>query len=96
MENKGGAFRADPQRVDPVAWIEANPGRIRSMHCKDWSPEKGYKVLVGEGVAPWKKLFEAAEKTGGLEFYLVEQEGSQYPELETAQRCLANFRKLHG
>jgi sugar phosphate isomerase/epimerase len=81
---------------DPVAWVESNPGRIRSMHCKDWSPEKGYKVLLGDGVAPWKKLFEAAEKTGGLEFYLVEQEGSEYPELETAQRCLANFRKLHG
>lgn len=83
-------------KSDPVAWIEQNPGRIRSMHCKDWGPDKGYKVLVGEGVAPWKKLFEAAEKTGGLEFYLVEQEGSRYPELETAQRCLENFRKLHG
>ncbi len=81
---------------DPVAWIEQNPGRIRSMHCKDWSRERGYKVLVGEGVAPWKKLFEAAERTGGIEFYLVEQEGSDYPELETAQRCLASFRKLHG
>ncbi|MGD0365576.1 MAG: sugar phosphate isomerase/epimerase family protein [Bryobacteraceae bacterium] len=81
---------------DPVAWIEANPGRIRSMHCKDWSPEKHYKVLLGEGVAPWKKLFAAAEKSGGLEFYLVEQEGSDYPELETAQRCLTNFHNLHG
>ncbi|MGA3079294.1 MAG: sugar phosphate isomerase/epimerase family protein [Bryobacteraceae bacterium] len=81
---------------DPVAWVEANPGRIRSMHCKDWSKDKGYKVLLGEGVAPWKKLFAAAEKGGGLEFYLVEQEGSDYPALETAQRCLANFKKLHG
>ncbi len=81
---------------DPVAWIEQNPGRIRSMHCKDWSPEKGYKVLVGEGVAPWKKLFAAAEKSGGVEFYLVEQEGSRFSEQETAERCLANFRKLHG
>jgi len=81
---------------DPVAWIEQNPGRIRSMHCKDWSKERGYKVLVGEGAAPWKKLFDAAEKTGGIEFYLVEQEGSDYPPLETAQRCLTTFRKLHG
>ena len=81
---------------DPVAWVDQNPGRIRSMHCKDWSQEQGYKVLVGEGVAPWKKLFQAAETTGGIEFYLVEQEGSRYPQLETAERCLANFRKLHG
>jgi sugar phosphate isomerase/epimerase len=81
---------------DPVAWVEANPGRIRSMHCKDWSKEKGYRVLLGEGVAPWKRLFEAAEKTGGLEFYLVEQDGSDDPPFETAQRCLTSFRKLHG
>lgn len=81
---------------DPVVWIEGNPGRIRCMHCKDWSKDKGYKVLLGEGAAPWKRIFEAAEKTGGLEFYLVEQEGSDYPPLDTAQRCLASFRQLHG
>ena len=83
---------------DPVAWIDKNPGRIVSMHCKDWSPDagKGYKVLLGEGVAPWKKIFDAAESTGGIEFYLIEQEGSAYPPVDTADRCLAAFRKLHG
>jgi len=81
---------------DPVAWIKQNPGRIRSMHVKDWSPQRGYKVLTGEGVAPWKKLFAAAETTGGIEYYLIEQEGSDYPEMETAEKCLAAFRKLHG
>jgi sugar phosphate isomerase/epimerase len=83
---------------DPVAWIKANPGRIRSMHCKEWSPEadKGYSVLFGEGVAPWKKLFEAAEHGGGIEYYLVEQEGSRFSELETAKKCLAEFRATHG
>jgi sugar phosphate isomerase/epimerase len=81
---------------DPVAWIESNPGRIRSLHLKEWSPDKGYKVLFGEGVAPWKKILAAAESTGGVEFYLIEQEGSDYPELETAERCLAAFRKMHA
>jgi sugar phosphate isomerase/epimerase len=81
---------------DPVAWIEKNPGRIRSLHLKDWSPEKGYRVLFGEGVAPWKKIFSAAESTGGVEYYLIEQEGSDYPELETADRCLVAYKNLHG
>ena len=83
---------------DPVAWIEANPGRIRSMHCKDWAPgpDKGYKVLFGEGAVPWKRVFEAAEKTGGIEYYLIEQEGSAFPPMETAQKCLDNFRKLRA
>ncbi len=81
---------------DPVAWIEANPGRINALHLKDWSPDKGYMVLFGEGVVPWKKVFAAAESTGGVEFYLIEQEGSDYPSIETAQRCLASFKKIHG
>ncbi|HMF74910.1 MAG TPA: sugar phosphate isomerase/epimerase [Bryobacteraceae bacterium] len=81
---------------DPVAWITNNPGRIRSLHLKDWAPAKGYRVLFGEGVSPWKKIFAAAEADGKVEFYLVEQEGSQYPELETASRCLVSFHDLHG
>ena len=82
---------------DPVAWIRANPGRIRSMHCKDWSPDpaKGYAVLFGEGVADWKNIFTAAEGAGGVEYYLVEQEGSRFSELDTARKCLEEFRARH-
>jgi sugar phosphate isomerase/epimerase len=82
---------------DPVAWIRANPGRIRSMHCKDWSPDpaKGYSVLFGEGIADWKAIFAAAESVGGAEYYLIEQEGSRFSELETAERCLETFRSVH-
>ncbi len=82
---------------DAVAWIRANPGRIRSLHLKDWSPEpaKGYTVLFGEGAAEWKNIFEAAESAGGVEYYLLEQEGSRFSELETARRCLQSFRLLH-
>ena len=81
---------------DPVAWINKNPGRIRSIHCKDWSPDKGYAVLFSEGVAPWKEIFAAAEASGGVEFYLIEQEGSRFPELETVRRCLEAYRKLRA
>jgi len=83
---------------DPVEWIRSNPGRIRSIHCKDWSPEpgKGYTVLFGEGVADWKKIFEAAESVGGVEYYLVEQEGSRLSEIETARTCLKTFREKHS
>ncbi|MGO9086285.1 MAG: sugar phosphate isomerase/epimerase family protein [Candidatus Sulfotelmatobacter sp.] len=84
--------------ADPVAWIRANPGRIRSIHCKDWSPDPnvGYNTLFGEGKADWKGIFQAAESVGGVEFYLIEQEGSRYSELETARRCLQAFRATHG
>jgi sugar phosphate isomerase/epimerase len=81
---------------DPVAWIKANPGRIRSLHCKDWSREQGYRVLFGEGDCPWKAIFQAAESTGGVEYYLIEQEGSRFPEMETAERCLENWKKMNA
>ncbi len=79
---------------DPVAWIRANPGRVRSLHCKDWSPEagKGFRVLFGEGVADWKAIFAAAQSVGGAEYYLMEQEGSRWSELETAKKCLETYR----
>ena len=85
--------------ADPVAWIKANPGRIRSVHLKDWAPgpdaqEKGFRVLFTEGVAPWKEIFAAVEGVGGVEFYLMEQEGSRYSEFETAKRCLETWRAM--
>jgi sugar phosphate isomerase/epimerase len=78
---------------DPVAWIHSNPGRIHSLHLKDWSsdPSKGYQVLFGEGDAKWKEIFRAAESVGGAEYYLLEQEGSRFGELETAKRCLQAY-----
>lgn len=86
---------------DPVAWVKANPGRIKMMHLKDWAPggraeEKGYRVLFGEGVTPWKELMAAAESVGGLEYFLIEQEGSRFSEFETAQKCLENWKKMFG
>jgi len=83
--------------ADPIAWINANPGRIKSVHCKDWGAGqgRGYSVAFGEGDAPWLKIFDAVEKTGGIEYYLIEQEvsppGQQFA---MAEKCLENWRKL--
>ena len=83
---------------DPVGWIRTNPGRIKSIHCKEWAPgpDRGYTVLLGEGVADWKGIFAAAESVGGVEYYLVEQEGSRFSEFDTAKKCLETFRRMHS
>src|SRR5215475_9472077 len=81
--------------ADPIAWVKANPGRIKMMHLKDWAPgEKGYHVLFAEGVTPWKELLAAAESVGGAEYFLIEQEGSRFPEFETAKRCLDTWKAM--
>ena len=83
---------------DPAAWIRANPGRVHSLHLKDWSsdPAKGYKVLFGEGNAKWNEIFAAAESGGGVEYYLIEQEGSRFDEFETVRRCLQAYRAMNA
>ena len=81
---------------NPVAWINSHPGRTRSLHLKDWSPKEGYRVLFGEGIAPWKEIFAAAETKGGAEFYLIEQEESDFPPMETVDRCLVAYRNMRG
>jgi len=84
--------------ADPVAWISSNPGRIKSLHCKDWAAGgREYAVLFGEGDAPWKKIFEAAESVGGVEYYLIEQEaGPSDQQLQRAEQCLANWKKMRS
>jgi sugar phosphate isomerase/epimerase len=87
--------------ADPLAWIAAHPGRIKCLHLKDWAPgssaeEKSYRVLFGEGVSPWAKIIAAAESVGGVEYYLMEQEGSRFSEFETAQRCLDSWKALRS
>jgi hypothetical protein len=33
---------------------------------------------------------------GGVQYYLMEQEGSRFPEFDTAQRCLASYKAMRG
>ena len=84
--------------ADPLAFIRANAGRIKTYHLKDWSddPQKKYRVLLGEGIGKWKELLDLAETVGGVEHYLIEQEGSRFSQMETAKRCLDNFKAIRG
>ncbi len=85
--------------ADPIAWVKSNPGRIKSLHLKDWGKGegRGYGVAFGEGDVPWKALLDVAESTGGAEYYLIEQEESgPGGAFAMAQRCLDNYKKLRG
>ena len=52
--------------------------------------------VFGEGITPWKELLAAAESVGGLEYFLIEQEGSRFSEFETAKKCLENWKRMIG
>ena len=82
---------------DPIAWIKANPGRIRSIHCKDWGEGdgRGYAVAFGEGDCAVEGDLRGGRIVGGVEYYLIEQEiAGPDGEIAMAQRCLDNWKKL--
>ena len=84
---------------DPVAWIRANPGRIKSLHCKDWAPPPGagYGVIFGEGNVAVAEDLRGRGVVGGVEYYLIEQEqGPATEQFQRAERCLANYKKLRA
>ena len=66
------------------------------MNLKDWSPEKQFNLLIGQGTVPWKQVFAAAESKGKVEYYLIEQEGNELPELEAADRSLVAYKDLRS
>jgi sugar phosphate isomerase/epimerase len=84
---------------DPVTWIRSHPGRIRSIHLKDWGAgqSRGYDVAFGDGDSPWRSIFAAAETVGGAEYYLIEQPTAPLErQLAMAKTCLENYRALRG
>ena len=84
--------------ANPVSWITSNPGRINCLHLKDWSRAQGYGAIFGEGESPWKEILAAAESVGGVEYYLIEQEQTApgADEVQTMERCMANWKKLRA
>jgi hypothetical protein len=41
-------------------------------------------------------LLATAKSVGGVEYLLIEQEGSRFSEFETAKRCLESYRAMFG
>ena len=88
----GGVFT---HRVDLVAFLEKYPGRVRSYHLKDWAADRN-RLILGEGTVGWRSIFAAAERVGGVEYYLIEQEGSRLTPMETARLSIERYRQLRA
>jgi sugar phosphate isomerase/epimerase len=82
---------------DVARWIRAHPGRVPSLHARDWSATRGGYVAFGEGDCPWAEIIKAAGETSALRDVLVEN-GHSTPneEWDIAARSIVNLRKLRG
>jgi hypothetical protein len=89
-----------------LRWLFLGGASCISQRVRHDSPREQHPILSedvrysaycrsGEGTADWKSILAVAERTGGVEYYLIEQAGSRFSELETVERCLQAFRTLH-
>ncbi len=78
---------------DPLKYINMYPGRTQSIHVKDRDAEHE-QALVGEGILPFREIFEQCEAVGGIEWYIVEYESDAHPPMEAVDRCLQALRAM--
>jgi sugar phosphate isomerase/epimerase len=78
---------------DPMPFFENYPGRLKTVHLKEFSKDNPSAAL-GEGDVPWQRVFEICESTGGTQWYIVEYEVPDVPPLQAIDQCLQNLKKM--
>ena len=88
---------------DPVALLQAHPGRFRLMHVKDVAqgvqPNYAFRVQttsVGQGVIDWPRLLAAAYAAGVREFFVEHEPPFVRPALEMVGVSWRNLAAMPG
>lgn len=81
--------------VQAATYLTKYPGRVVSVHVKDFSPTKP-QALLGEGDEHWNEVIPILKGKNGPRWFIIEQETYPYPPLECAEKCLRNFEKMMG
>lgn len=77
---------------NPVDLLKHYGKRVVTVHLKEWTPEP-QGAVIGEGKVEWQKVFKVCEEIN-VQWYIIEQEISPLPPLETARRCRENIKKM--
>lgn len=92
VEMQMDVFWAVHGGVDPVAYLEAHPGRFTSLHAKDRTADGGM-VAVGDGAIDWAAVLTTALENG-LEHVFVEHDEPADPleSIRTSFETLATLQ----
>jgi sugar phosphate isomerase/epimerase len=77
---------------DPIAMLEAFPGRARSVHLKDYGGAPG--SVIGEGQADWNKIFCLCETHHHPVWYVVEEGERDGLGFDVPRRSLEALRRM--
>jgi len=78
--------------ADPAVYMEKFPGRLTTVHVKDFA-KGGPDPVIGEGEVDWPTMFRICETTGGTEWYIIEDESREQP-MQRIKTDIENLRKL--
>lgn len=82
---------------DVVAFIKQYPGRSDCLLLTDGPPDANrHAPLFGMGSILWKDVFAAAEGAGGVKYYLLTHGATDLTPLETVNKDLEQYKKIHG
>ncbi len=78
---------------DPLACLKRYPGRAVTLHMSDYLAGDQV-VMLGNGQAPWKEIFELVDAQGQTAWYIVEQERYIGSPFDSIAACLDGMRKM--
>ena len=76
--------------ADPAKYMVKFPGRLVTVHVKDFAKGKPDPV-IGEGEVDWPAMFRICEGEGGTEWYIIEDESTD----QVMQRVKTDIDNLH-
>ncbi|MDA0840619.1 MAG: TIM barrel protein [Planctomycetota bacterium] len=77
---------------DPVAIMKKFPGRVRSMHLKEYGGPEG--AVIGGGDADWAETFRLCEEENETEWYIVEEGGKDGLGFDVCRRSFEGLRGM--
>lgn len=86
----GNAMRGG---ANPISYIRRHKGRSVTFHLKPFS-KSNPAAAVGEDEVNWPELFEACEKGGGVQWYIVEHESDPVSPMNAVRKCIEGLKKL--
>ena len=78
--------------ADPAKYMEEFPGRLVTVHVKDFAKGKPDPV-IGEGEVDWPAMFRICEGEGGTKWYIIEDESTTDP-MQRVKTDIQNLKKL--
>lgn len=76
---------------DPVKILRTFPGRVRTLHVKDYGKPG---CVIGGGFANWPEIFRLCDTTQPVEWYVVEEGGPGGLGFDVPARSLAGLKAL--